>query len=156
MKKFQFTLEKLLDYKDQVLEKEKNDLAYLHAEKNSALEHKEELEQYMKEAQDDFNFRAQKGISPMEMFMFKEYHNTLRLSIEDTTREIEKLEASIEKQTGVVTEASKDVKSLEKLEEKQLEEYNHAAAKENEQFIDEFVSGQTVRAANTAAEEAIR
>lgn len=147
MKKFQFTLEKLLDYKDQVLEKEKNDLAYLHAEKNSALEHKEELEQYMKEAQDDFNYRAQKGISPMEMFMFKEYHNTLRLSIEDTTREIEKLEASIEKQTGVVTEASKDVKSLEKLEEKQLEDYKFRLTKADEAFIEEYVNSASVRAA---------
>ena len=44
------------------------------------------------------------------------------------------------------------MKTLEKLEEKQLEEYNHAAAKENEQFIEEFVSGQTVRISNTAVE----
>ena len=52
----------------------------------------------------------------------------------------------IEKQLGVVVEATKDVKTLEKLEEKQLEEYKMSANKENEQFIEEFVSGQTVRA----------
>ena len=43
----------------------------------------------------------------------------------------------------------KDVRTLEKLEEKQLEDYKAAANKENEQFIEEFVSGQSIRAAQT-------
>ncbi|MCM1523095.1 MAG: flagellar export protein FliJ [Ruminococcus sp.] len=147
MKKFQFTLEKLLDYKDQVLEKEKNDLAFLHAEKNTALEHEQEIMRNMKDARDDFNYRAQKGISPMEMFIFKEYHNSLRLSLEETKQEIEKLDVSIEKQTGVVTEASKEVKSLEKLEEKQLEDYRFRLTKADEAFIEEYVNSASVRAA---------
>ncbi len=105
------------------------------------------LQQQLKDAQDDFNFRAQKGISAMEMFIFKEHHNSLRLGIEDVKKSIEKLDIAIEKQTGVVTEASKDVKSLEKLEEKQLEDYNFKAAKADEAFIEEYVSGAAVRAA---------
>ena len=48
----------------------------------------------------------------------------------------------------VVGEATKDVRTLEKLEEKQLEDYKAAANKENEQFIEEFVSGQSIRAHN--------
>ena len=52
----------------------------------------------------------------------------------------------INKQLGVVVEATKDVRTLEKLEEKQLEDYRAAANKENEQFIEEFVSGQSIRA----------
>ena len=55
----------------------------------------------------------------------------------------------INKQLGVVVEATKDVRTLEKLEEKQLEDYKAAANKENEQFIEEFVSGQSIRAAQT-------
>lgn len=39
------------------------------------------------------------------------------------------------------------MRTLEKLEEKQLEDYKAAATKENEQFIEEFVSGQSIRAA---------
>ena len=51
----------------------------------------------------------------------------------------------IEKQLGIVVEATKDVKTLEKLEEKQLEEYKALEIKENEQFIEEFVSGAAAR-----------
>jgi len=139
LKKFHFTLDTLLNYKDQVLEREKNSLASLNAQKIEAMNLKEALEHEMKEAQDDFNYRAQKGISAMEMFIFKEHHNTLRLRIEDAKRSIESLETAVERQLGVVTEASKEVKSLEKLEEKQLEDYNFKAAKADEQFIEEYV-----------------
>ncbi|MBP1548135.1 MAG: flagellar export protein FliJ [Oscillospiraceae bacterium] len=149
MKKFHFTLDTLLNYKDQVLEREKNSLASLNAQKIEAMNLKEALELEMKEAQYDFNYRAQKGISAMEMFIFKEHHNTLRLRIEDAKRSIESLETAVERQLGVVTEASKEVKSLEKLEEKQLEDYNFKAAKADEQFIEEYVNGASVRAAMT-------
>lgn len=149
MKKFHFTLDTLLNYKDQVLEREKNSLASLNAQKIEAMNLKEALELEMKEAQDDFNYRAQKGISAMEMFIFKEHHNTLRLRIEDAKRSIESLETAVERQLGVVTEASKEVKSLEKLEEKQLEDYNFKVAKADEQFIEEYVNGASVRAAMT-------
>lgn len=147
MKKFHFTLDKLLDFKGQVLEKEKNSLASLNARKAEALEMKAALELEMKETQDDFNHRAQKGISAMEMFIFKEHHNTLRLQIEDVKASIVSLDAAVERQLGVVTEASKEVKSLEKLEEKQLEDYKFKAAKADEQFIEEYVNGASVRAA---------
>ncbi|MBQ5334283.1 MAG: flagellar export protein FliJ [Oscillospiraceae bacterium] len=153
MKKFHFTLDTLLNFKDQVLEREKNSLASLNAQKLQALELKAALEQEMREAQDDFNYRAQKGISAMEMFIFKEHHNTLRLQIEDAKRSIESLEAAVEKQLYVVTEASKEVKSLEKLEEKQLEDYNFKAAKADELFIEEYVNGASVRA--SMAENAV-
>ena len=55
----------------------------------------------------------------------------------------------INKQLGIVVEATKDVRTLEKLEEKQLEDYKAAAVKENEQFIEEFVSGQSIRKAQS-------
>ena len=39
-----------------------------------------------------------------------------------------------------VIDATKEVSKLEKLEEKQLEEYRYAAQKEQEQIIEEFVT----------------
>jgi flagellar FliJ protein len=152
LKKFHFTLDKLLDFKGQILEKEKNSLASLNAQKAEALELKAALERQMKEEQDDFNIRAQKGISAADMFIFKESHNALRLRIEEAKASIASLEDAVEKQLGVVTEASKEVKSLEKLEEKQLEDYKFKAAKADEQFIEEYVSSSSVRA--TMAENA--
>lgn len=146
MKKFHFTLDKLLDFKGQILDKEKNDLAALHAQKAETIEQIYRLKQAVRDAQDEFNQKAQQGISPMEMNLFAGYHKTLRLRIEDAERSLEKLEKDIEKQTGVVTEASKEVKSLEKLEEKQLADYNFKVAKADEAFIEEYVNGASVRA----------
>lgn len=146
MKKFQFTLGKLLDYKGQILDKEKNDLAALNAQKAETVEQIYKLNQAVKQAQDEFNQKAQKGISPMEMTLFTGYHKSLRLRIEEAEKSLKKLELDIEKQTGVVAEASKDVKSLEKLEEKQLEDYNFRVQKSEEQFIEEYVNGASVRA----------
>ncbi len=146
MKKFQFTLNKLLDYKGQVLEKEKNDLAALNLSRAEAEDAKLMLEDELKKTQDNFNIKAQQGVSPMEMACFSAYHESLRIRIRDTEREIADLEAAVEKQTGVVTEASKEVKSLEKLEEKQLEDYKFRANKADEQFIEEYVNGASVRA----------
>ena len=46
---------------------------------------------------------------------------------------------------SIVTEASKEVKKLEKLKEKQLEEYRHDEAKEQQDLITEHVAGEFVR-----------
>ena len=88
----------------------------------------------------------------MEMVMFSSFHNTLRLRIEDQEKLIKRIEADVERQTGVVTEASKEVKSLEKLKDKQLEDYNFRAAKAEESFIEEYVNGAAVRASLAEAQ----
>ncbi len=152
MKKFKFTLDKLLDYKGQVLSKEKNDLAALNVQRAEAIEEKERLEQMLKDAQDEFNLKAAAGISPMEMMVFTNYHKSLRMGIEDVQIHIEELSVACEKQLGVVVEASKDVSSLEKLEEKQLEDYKFKVAKADESFIEEYVNGAAVRETLAQAE----
>lgn len=152
MKKFQFTLDKLLDYKGQVLNKEKNDLAALNVQRAEAAEQLAALKNELKCASDEFNRKAAQGISPMEMTVFTNYHKSLRLSIEETQHDIENLDKAVEKQLGVVVEASKDVSSLEKLEEKQLEDYKFKAAKADENFIEEYVNGASVRASMAEAQ----
>lgn len=147
MKKFKFTLDKLLDYKGQVLDREKNDLAALNVQRAEAEEQKRSFQEQLKNTQDDFNTKAAKGVSPMEMAIFSYYHESLRTSIKETEKAIVRLENAVEKQTGVVVEASKDVKSLEKLEEKQLEAYRFKALKADEAFIEEYVNSAAVREA---------
>ncbi|MCM1579209.1 MAG: flagellar export protein FliJ [Ruminococcus sp.] len=145
MKKFRFTLDKLLDYKGQILDREKNDLAALNLARADALELKAGLEAEQRRNRDDFNRKAAGGISPADMLTFTNYHNVLQMRIEDTQREIEELEEKIARQLNVVTEASKEVKSLEKLEEKQLEDYRFKVQKSEENFIEEYVNGAAVR-----------
>ena len=53
------------------------------------------------------------------------------------------MEVKVQKQLKVVVAATQEVSSLEKLEEKQIEEYRYQEQKETEQFIEEFVSGSS-------------
>ena len=81
----------------------------------------------------------------MEITVFKGFHNALIDQIRLKEKEIAEFDKEIEKQLGVVVQISKDVNSLEKLRDKQLEEYNFKVQKSEEQFIEEYVSGVAFR-----------
>ena len=67
------------------------------------------------------------------------------MQIKELENSIEDMETKVQKQLGVVVEATKEVSSLEKLEEKQLEDYRFKVAKAEEQFISEYVMNSTYR-----------
>jgi hypothetical protein len=52
-----------------------------------------------------------------------------------------------ERQLNTVIDLTKEKAELEKLREKQLEQHRIGEARENEQIISEFVSGEVIRAA---------
>ena len=146
MKRFSFTLDKLYDYKDQVLSKEKNDLAELRSSRAKIFSEKEELEDRLRISGEEFAKKAAVGMSITEITMFKDFHKSLEERIREKEDEISDMENKITRQLGVVVEASKDVNSLERLRDKQYEEYKFRAAKAEERFIEEFVINSTYRA----------
>ena len=150
MKRFEFSLNKLMGYKKQVLDREKNNLAHLRMQQQQMQEEKMQLEAKLKRSADEYRELSGKGITVMQITMFKGYHQSLRMQIKELENSIEEMEKKVQRQLGVVIDATKEVSSLEKLEEKQLEEYKAAEGKENELFIEEFVSGGTVRRAIAA------
>ncbi len=148
MTKFQFSLQKLMDFREQELDRQKNTLSMLQADLRRIQEAREVLLDKVDEQSEQLERVCRLGSSASDIAMRKRYIVTLQQEIHLKEQQALQKQQEIEQQLGVVVEATKDVKTLEKLEEKQLEEYNHQAGKENEQFIEEFVSGQTVRAAN--------
>lgn len=140
IKRFQFTLDKLKGYKEQVLSKEKGDLAALRAQQAKYAAEQARVQAELDEANEEFLRKSGSGMTIMEMTLFKEYLNSLSDQIRELERKIQLEEEKIKFQTKVVVEANKDVSSLEKLEDKQREEYNFKAAKAEEQFIEEYVS----------------
>ncbi|MDE7361254.1 MAG: flagellar export protein FliJ [Oscillospiraceae bacterium] len=148
MKRFQFSLQKLMDFREQELDRQKNTLSMLQADLKRIQEAREVLLDKVDEQSEQLERVCRLGSTAYDIAMRKRYIVTLQQEIHLKEQQALMKQQEIEAQLGVVVEATKDVKTLEKLEEKQLEEYNHQAGKENEQFIEEFVSGQTVRAAN--------
>lgn len=148
MKKFQFTLQKLMDFRQQELDRQKNTLSALQAELQRIYQEKEELIRRVEESSQDLEIICRQGSQVFEVSVRKRYIVSLQQEIHAHDASAAMKQQEINKQLGVVVEATKDVRTLEKLEEKQLEDYRSAANKENEQFIEEFVSGQSIRAHN--------
>jgi flagellar FliJ protein len=148
LKKFQFTLQKLMDFRQQELDRQKNTLSALQAELQRIYQEKEELIRRVEESSQDLEIICRQGAQAFEVSVRKRYIVSLQQEIHAHDASAAMKQQEINKQLGVVVEATKDVRTLEKLEEKQLEDYKAAANKENEQFIEEFVSGQSIRAHN--------
>lgn len=147
-------MQKLKDFREQELDRQKNTLSMLQADLKRIEEAREVLIGKVAEQSEQLDRVYRLGSTASDIAMRKRYIVTLQQEIHIKEQQAIEKQAEIEKQLDVVVEATKDVKTLEKLEEKQLEEYNHAAAKENEQFIEEFVSGQTIRVSNPTSETA--
>lgn len=147
MKKFQFTLQKLMDFREQELDRQKNALAVLQGDLKRIMDRREELSAMVARYSSELVASGAAGVSAAEMAMRKRYIVTLQQEIHECEQRAFLKQQEIEKQLAVVVDATKDVKTLEKLEEKQLEEYKAAEGKENELFIEEFVSGGAVRRA---------
>lgn len=145
MKKFKFTLESLKKYNEQILDSEKNQLGRLRAELadiNKALENKNlEYEQAIEKLEE----LMRGGTNAMRISLHKKYISSLQQDIYRIKAAIVQKEEEIQLQLQKVVDATKEVSKIEKLEEKQIEQYKYEEQKESEQFIEEFVSNSTFR-----------
>lgn len=145
MKKFQFSLSKVLDYKGQVLEKEKNALAHLHSLKKQIEDKIDSLQQEFQQVNQRLAEKSAEGISVMQIKSFEYQLQSIRYQIRQLQSENNAISASIEKQIKVVVSVSQEISGLDKLEEKQRTEYNMLEAKGSELQIAEFVSSSLIR-----------
>jgi flagellar export protein FliJ len=82
------------------------------------------------------------GTTPTQLFQFTQYISEVNKRIALKQDEIDKMLIRIEKQAQVLKEIRTEVKTLEKLKEKQLESYHGKLSKENELLIEEFVANK--------------
>ena len=145
MKKFAFSLERMLNFQSQNLEKEMGILGRMTAERDALEARKRDMAEKAAGIQAEIARREAEGTT---IFMLKACYSILesaRNQLEELEKERKLLQAGLERQRQVVTEASREVKKLEKLKEKQLEEYHRGEAKEQQETIAENVAGNFVR-----------
>ena len=140
MKKFSFNLEKILVYKDSILDKEKNALIVIKSEKAEKQLELEKLIKRLSIAFCDKDNCVLEGKSVLELMNHKYFIDELKKQIKLKKDEVNLWAEKEEKQTKVVVECSKDVKRYEKLKEKKLEEYEKDIIKKDNEVISEFVS----------------
>ena len=150
MKKFRFSLETVLDYKQQVLDALQAEHGAILAQVRAQEELLERLEANYYELDQEFTQRKMEGISILDAMQYEQYLRAMEREIQEAVLELEKLRQEEEAKRAQVVAAKQDASSLEQLREKKLDLYNKAVQKSEEAMIDEFVSTTRVMAAQSA------
>ena len=142
MKKFKFSLETVLAYKQQVLESLQTEhaaiIARVHAQEGLLETLWRNYEAYSAE----YRTRCEEGIAVTDALACQANLRAREREIKEASEHLEQLRHEEEAKRMEVVEAKQETSSIEKLREKKLNTYNAAIAKSEEQFIEEFVSSR--------------
>ncbi len=142
MKKFKFGLEKLLSYKNQILESEMQKLSLILAQISEKEKEIADLKARLKHAGDELEAKYKESVRPDECMRYQNFIDRLRDEIKIAESELEALERTREAQIDVIAEAKKESRSLEILKENQYNDYMEEQRKATEREIEEFISAQ--------------
>lgn len=148
MKKFEFSLSRIRDYKNSILNKEKNVLVGLRMEQRSIEERTSELDEIFNSINIEMHEKMKTGLNASTLRIYDFRKNNIREEKNALNNRLEFLLSSIELQQKRVEQLRQEVKSYDNLEIRQREEYNEALAKEQEQVIAEFVSQKFISEIN--------
>ena len=147
MKKFRFSLETVLEYKQQALEALMAEHGAILAQVRDQEAVVAGLEQEHLQVDEEFSRRKLEGLSILDALNYEQYLRALEREIMEERRKLELLRRKEEAKRNQVVEARKETATIEKLKEHKLEDYRKAEQKEEEQRIEEFVSTTRAMAA---------
>lgn len=157
MKRFAFSLQRMLGFKKTLYDKERNTLAQMRAARNALEKRREDTRRQMLQMDADFREKAAgDGVRIDEVRQVAFHRDNGGKLVKQLDAEIARMEVEIERQLQVVIALDKEVQSLEKLREKQREEYRQALAREENERILELVSARFVDNQRQAQEEEAR
>ncbi|WP_349669479.1 flagellar export protein FliJ [Lacrimispora sp.] len=140
MKKFNFPLNTVLNYKDQVLENLKTEHAQILADIAQQERRIEELMEKSQSAAIRYREDTQCGVTVNIMREYERYITFIQQRIVAEQGVLLKLKKKEEQKRAEVIEAKKEKASIDKLKEKKLDQYNKEVLRSEELFIEEFVS----------------
>ena len=147
MKKFQFSRDTVLDYKQQVLTSLQSEHGAILLRVRQQEEVLEQTEHAHRELNEEFTRRRAEGISIKDALMLESGLRVLERDIDREAQKLLALQKQEEKKRDEVIEAKKETSSLEMLRDKKLEQYRKEEAKQDELFIEEIVTTARVMAA---------
>ena len=145
MKKFAFSLERVLGYKRQVLDLLKNELSVLQAQ---CLELERRIESENNEFDNTNHLLVDKmrhGMTTQNMAAYKGYLGELNRRILALQKEKRKAEQAVAQKQEEVVRMNGEISALDHLKERQLTDYRAQERKEQETMVEEFVSHARVR-----------
>lgn len=149
MKKFEFSLKRIRDYKNTLLDREKNVLSGLIMEQNNIYDRLDVLEKDFENINTEMHEKMQEGLDISSIKLYEYRKNGVREERRTLGERLEFLETSINRQQSRVVKLKQEVSGYDKLEEKQREDYNKEVVKEQELVISEFISQKLTKELNT-------
>ena len=147
MKKFRFSLETVLDYKNQALDALRTEHGAILAQVRAQEKVIEDLETEYRQSDEDFTQRKLEGINVLDAMSYEAYLRSLERKLQEEYRKLERLRKREEDKRAQVVEARKETATIEKLKEHKLEDYRKAEQKDEEKRIEEFVTTARAMAA---------
>lgn len=148
MKRFQFNLDGVLHYRQQVLDGIQGEYAQALDQVHRQEARKEAAEERYRQLNREFREAEAVGITAADALR---YEGGLRFLEQEIARETQRLDACRQEAEAVrerMMQAHIDKAVLERLREKKHREYEQAAQKSQERFIDELVSARRQGAAS--------
>ena len=150
MKKFHFSLETVLDYKQQILASLQAEHGAILAQVREQERLIEELEAEYQQMDGEFAQRKLEGIAILDAMKYEQYLRAMERQIQLALEGLALLQKKEEAKRAEVVTAKQDTSSIEKLREKKLDHYKKAMQKNEEAMIDELVSTKRVMEAQSA------
>ena len=147
MKKFRFSLETVLDYKNQALDALRAEHGAILAQVRAQEAVVEGLEREYSQVDGEFTQRKLEGLTVLDALNYEQYLRALEREVKEEYRKLSLLRRQEEQKRGQVVEARKETATIEKLKEHKLEDYRKAEQKDEELRIEEFVSTTRAMAA---------
>lgn len=151
MKKFKFSLDSVLSYKEQVLDALKGEHAAILVKVREQEDYLEGLWQKYRDYNAEYSQRKLEGMTILDATIYQSGLRHMEAVIQQETEQLEKLHKEEEAKRQEVVEAKKETASLDKLKEKKLDIYNKSVQKAEENLIDEFVSSARSRSGTSAS-----
>ena len=142
MKAFRFSLDRVREFKSQILDKEKKTLGVLLKNRDDILLKIAEIEQRRLALSREAENKQTEGISAIELNSYNYLLENARTQLEMLNIQLNKAEEELEAQRQVVLAIYQEKTGMDKLEERQLEEYRLLEAKENENDIMQVISNK--------------
>lgn len=145
MKRFEYRLETVLDYKTQVLDNLKTEHAVILQSVNRKQEQIRGLKRELTGYENGFDQIKTEGATIENFRLFDMCIGRMEKIIDEEKERLSVLKKQENEKKQEVIEAKVDTSRYEKLKDRKLREYQKAVARADERFIEEFVSGAAIR-----------
>jgi len=145
MKRFEFKLQSLLNYKKHLEQMARQEMAKAVADVNACETQILKLHETKKNAAQRLEQLVEKGVGSGEFKLHNGFLTILGQMIIEENRRKQQLEKILDEKRSMLTKRTIDKKAMERLREKRAQEYTREMLSEEQKALDEVASLKTVR-----------